>query len=370
MKKKAKNKKTINPQNEMLKIKIRLFLFSIIFLLVALFMNELNVFRLVLCLFSILILTFMSTYNNTKHYKYIPIYLLFYVVLFILIDNVIVCTFNKVPIFSYNIITTKEARVYNALGLRVWQCDKDNYKNLIVDPFYKNGYSCDASHMDAIDSNSFLNSVIENYSEYKNNFVKVYGKISKKQGQTYIEMQTYDASDIDVNGYVKFANNITLRIVFNKQEDLLDEYDVYDNIMVVGIIRNMESSNGKNLIYMSDSKILSTISYTKETKCLEERLVYTEEKSELYSYCINNIYVTFNEDVYELSATLSSSKLNIEDLLVADEILENENKDQLYKSNGYNILVCNKEYSNKIVIGHEGLDFENYICPSKTKNSN
>ena len=362
-----KNKKTKKIKNELLNIKIRMFLISIILILIALIMNEFHIFRLILCLFSIGILTFMSVYTKQKHYKYIPIYILFYLVLFILMDNVVICTFNKIPIFSYNIITTENARVYNAIGLRVWQCDKNDYKNVIVDPYYKNGYSCNAEQMDAIDSNSFLSSILENYSEYKNNYVKIYGKISKKQGQTYIEMQAYDPSTVGVNGYAQFADNITLRIVFNKQESQLDKYDVYDNIMVIGVIRNIDSKDNKHLIYMSDSKVLSiknlkeySISYTTENTCQPDKKIYEN----LYSYCINNIYVTFEENIYELSTVLSSNKITTKDLITTEKYTENDNKDKIYIQNGYNIIECNKKYSDKIIITHQNIDKNEYKCPS------
>lgn len=367
MKKNKKTKKSKKIKNEVLNIKIRMFSLSIICILISLVMNEFHVIRFVLMLFSILILTFMSIYIKQKQYKFIPVYILFYLILFILLDNVVVCAFNKIPIFSYNIITTENARVYNALGLRVWQCDKNDYKNIIVDPYYKNGYSCNAEQMDAIDSNAFLSSVLENYSEYKNNYVKIYGKISKKQGQTYIEMKSYDPNKINVNGYVEFADNIVLRIVFNKQEEVLDKYDVYDNIMVVGVIRNIDSNNNQHLIYMSDSKIVSiknlkdySISYTRENICNSENKIYKE----LSSYCINNIYVTFEDGIYELQTALSANKITIKDLISNEENEENDNKDKIYKQNGYTIIECNPKYSNKLIITHNEINKNEYKCPN------
>ena len=49
----------------------------------------------------------------------------------------------------------------------------------------------------------------------------------------------YIETDVKVNGYVEFADNITLRILFNEQESILDNYDVYDEITIVGVIKNM-----------------------------------------------------------------------------------------------------------------------------------
>ena len=72
-------------------------------------------------------------------------------------------------------------------------------------------------------------------------------------------MQPYTTTDITVNGYVTFADNITLRILFKQSEPLLDQYDVYDEITVVGIIKNMEQSHNKYVVYMYDTKISSNI---------------------------------------------------------------------------------------------------------------
>ena len=99
--------------------------------------------------------------------------------------------------------------------MRVWQCNEDDYDNIIVDPFYEKGYMCNANDIETVDINTFLNSVVQNHSEYKNNYVKIKGKISKKSGINSIEMRPYTETENKVNGYVEFANNITARVIFS-----------------------------------------------------------------------------------------------------------------------------------------------------------
>ena len=68
---------------------------------------------------------------------------------------------------------------------------------------------------------------------------------NKKNGQNYIEMQPYETNSITVNGYVTFADNITLKIVFKDNTQELDYYDVYDEITIVGIIKNIEADKDR-----------------------------------------------------------------------------------------------------------------------------
>lgn len=293
-------------------------------------------------------------------------------VIYIAIDGIISVTFKRIPILSYNIVSTEKTRVYNSVGVRVWQCDKDDYKNIVVDPFYSKGYVCDADDIDPIPSNSFLNSIVENYDEYKNTYVKVVGKISRKNGQNGIEMQPYNTTDITINGYVEFASNITLRILFNKSEPKLDDYDVYDEITVVGIIKNMEQYKGKYVVYMSDTKISSsknlneyTITAVPSNTCSLSDIIYAGDRNTVYSYCLEDITVSFkNDNQYDLATALSSNKLAIEDLYKTLTPTEESDTDEtvIYRFKDYSILVCDSNKSNKVVIGNKKLQFNNINC--------
>ncbi len=344
---------------------------SVVLLLISLFITKAMAIRTIIYLSSLVTMLIAIKYKNKKLLETIGIFLVLFII-YVVIDGITVVTFKKIPIFSYNIITTEKTRVYHAIGVRVWQCDKEDYKNIIVDPFYNKGYICSVDDIDPIQSNSFLNSVIENYDEYKNTYVKIVGKISKKNGQNSIEMQPYTTTDITVNGYVTFADNITLRILFNQSEPLLDDYDVYDEITVVGIIKNMDENKGKYIIYMYDTKISSKlnlntfkVSTVNSNNCKMSDVIYTSDKNVVYSYCLDDIVVSFDEEnQYELATALSSNKVTVNDLYLNSNNKEEneENETIIYRFDNYSVLVCDYTLSNKIVIGNEKMKLEDVNC--------
>ena len=63
-------------------------------------------------------------------------------------------------------------------------------------------------------------------------------------------MQAYQETEDALNGYVTFSETITLSIMFDQNDSTLDVYDIYDEATVVGLIKNMESIDGKRTIYM------------------------------------------------------------------------------------------------------------------------
>ena len=349
-----------------------LILASLLLILISFLLNKNTMIRLFFCLISIIIITLLKTKDKKNKVKYVPLYFTLYFIILLTFDTAAILLFKRIPIFSYNIITNNDTVVYNTIGLRVWQCDKNNTKNIKVEPFYEKGFTCDIADMDAIDSNSFLNSIVENYDSYKNNFIKINGKISKKNGQNYIEMQPYEQDSITINGYVKFATNITLKIIFETPEPELDQYDVYDKITVVGVIKNLEYQNNKYTIYMYESEVASTIDLSSykinvlsQNDCANEKeIIYSNDNTSLYSYCLNEVTVTFPQNnAYELSFALSSNKLQVNNIYENSLKTEtNANNDTLYQMNSYNVLVCNPTKNNQIIIGNNQLDFSLNLC--------
>lgn len=369
----AKEQKNTQKQ---FKLNAPMLLISIILFIITFIIKNGLAIRPILWIISIILLIINVTINNKFKKTTIIFLLVLSFLISIALDGIISITFKRIPVFSYNIISTNNSRVYNGIGIRVWQCDKNNYDNLIVDPFYNKGYLCDAKDIDVVDSNSFLNSVVENYNDYKNSYVKIKGKISKKTGQNYIEMRPYETTNITVNGYVTFADNITLRIIFKNSEEVLDNYDVYDEITIVGIIKNLENNSNKYIIYMYDSKVVSdinlneyTISATQEQKCsIEPNILYSSDTNNIYSYCLEEIIVSYGENnKYELSNALSSNKIKIEDLYKnPKEIINNEdNENKIYRFDNYSVLVCDKNTSKDIIIGNKKMSFKDVSCQTK-----
>jgi hypothetical protein len=360
-------------QKEKFKLNKLLTLISIILIISSVLVTKVIVIRPILWLLSIFLLAINIKKNN--NYKTSSVIILSIIMLLssIVIDGVIVVTLKTIPVFSYNIISTEKTRVYNSVGIRVWQCDKKNYKDLVVDPFYKKGYMCNAEDIEVMDINTFLNLVVQNHSEYKDSYIKIKGKISKKTGQNYLEMRSYIETDVKVNGYVEFADNITLRILFNEQESILDNYDVYDEITIVGVIKNMDTdANSNHVIYMGDPKVISTINLdefditvTIPKKCSKETTeLYKTKDYTLYKYCIDEFIVRYPDGQYELPSTLSSGKMTIDQIYKNNPEVEKSTTDGsiIYRTEDYSVLVCDTTKSKDIYIGNKKMKFSNVKC--------
>lgn len=294
----------------------------------------------------------------------------------IVVDGILVKVFKRIPAFTYNVVSNEKVNIYYSPGLRVWQCTKNDYKNLIVDEFYNKGYVCDTDDISTIDSNSFLNSVVENYDDYRNQFVKIKGKISKKNSQTSIEMRPYIETETKVNGYVEFSNNIVLKIFFEKNESVLDYYDVYDDITIVGLIKNLDNDNGSYTIYMDNARVLSVaslddfeITATVESNCKSEKnLLLEHNNKKIYNYCLSEIFVSYGSYTSELTDSLSSGKIDISAIYKGyRNYSTDENNNTLYDMGSYKVLVCNEETSSDIIIGKSNMKTTDVQCEYKTE---
>ncbi|MGN1371070.1 MAG: hypothetical protein ACI4XM_02160 [Candidatus Coprovivens sp.] len=364
-------------KNKELNINIIILIICILFLTIAIFIKESTPIRPILWITAIIMLSMNIGIKNKFKITSTIFFIITFFCISIITDGIIVYTFKRLPVFSYNIINTENSRVYHSIGMRVWQCDKNNYDNLIVDPFYKNGYMCNALDITAIESNSFLNSVVENHSEYHNKYIKIRGKISKKSGQNLIEMRPYTETNNSINGYVEFADNITLRIIFNNSEPELDNYDIYDEITVVGLIKNIENNNSKYIIYMYDSKVVSTINLneyaitiTSSKKCQNDPvLISSNDNNDIYTYCIDDAIVSYPDNKYELPQALSSNKITIEDIYSNSNKEEKnpENNSIIYRFDDYSVLVCDNSLSKDIYIANKKLSFLDITCKPKVE---
>ena len=348
---------------------------GLILFFIALLINKSSIIRLLLTLVAVGLSFY--TFKRTDNKANILIIVLF-IIIAIFIDSIVCSTFVRIPIFAYNITTSGNARVYKAIGYRIWQCDKNSTKNMKVDKFYTKGYSCNAEDIETIDSNSFLNSVIENYDDYKNTYVKVRGKISKKNSRNSVEMQPYEQSSITLNGYVSFADNITLKILFFKDFDELDLYDIYDEITVVGVVKTLEHNDDKFVIYLTESTLVSASNFDQYEMIVNEQascenatntILYSSDEMNLYTYCLEDVFVNYEESKYELSSALSSGKISTDALF--DGQLESsidENGNELCKFDKYSILKCNRENSKDVIIAPKDVDSTKIVCSSIGEN--
>ena len=362
-----------NANDKTIKLNFILIILSIILLIISFIINKSTVIRPIFWIIAISLLGLNIFYNNKLKITTIIIVILLFFGGSIILDGILSVTFKRIPVFAYNIITSGNTKVYNAIGIRIWQCDKNDYKNIIVDPFYKDGYMCDSENIDVLDSNSFLNSIVSNYSEYKNKYIKIKGKISKKTGQNYIEMQPYEVKSITVNGYVTFADNITLRILFKNNSKELDDFDIYDEITVLGIIKNLEMEDNKYIVYMNESEVISNInlkefniSVTESNSCnTDKKLIFSNETNNVYNYCLEEMIVSYpDNNKYEIAHALSSNKLNISDLLIDPvDTINNEKENMIiYRFESYSALVCNNK---DIILGKKDMSFDDMVCTNE-----
>ncbi len=345
-----------------------LMVLGLVFVIVPLFINKLTVIRMLMSLIGILIITLFFKQKDFK--KNIIIYIVLLIVT-VFIDSIIAANFIRIPIYTYNIVTIGNTRVYNSIGYRIWQCDINSTDNMKVDKFYTKGYICDARNIEQMDSNSFLNSVIENYDDYHNSYVKIRGKISGKNGRTSVEMQPYEQNNITINGYVSFADNITLKVLFKNAVSELDLYDIYDEITVIGIVKTLEHKDEKFTIFLSEAEMISDESFDKyeiivneENECnTDNNIIFSGEDKDIYTYCLDDITIKYSNNNYELSAALSSSKITIESLFENEESqTTDEEGNTLYTFKNYNIIECNKEKSKDIIIGPKSMKINSTTC--------
>jgi len=355
------------------KINYSLLVISILIIIAIYLFNRLNFIRPILWFVALVSISiFIKKYAKLNAKQTIStLFILFFVS--IVLDGIIVTVFKRIPAYTYNVVSSDKVNIYYSPGLRIWQCDKNSYKNLLVDQFYNNGYMCSANDISAIESNSFLNSVIENFGDYHNKYVKINGKISKKNSQKSIEMRPYIESEVKVNGYVEFSNSIVLKIFFENNESVLDEYDIYDDITVLGLIKNMEGSTGNYVVYMDNAKVLGTteledfsISVTTEKKCSEQKKLISNENIDLYSYCLSEIFVLSNGTTNELVDMFSSNKITIKDLYSKKNNIEtDDNGNKIYRMDKYSVLVCNQSVSRDVIIGKSNMKFNDTICKER-----
>ena len=359
----AKQSKKNN--KEIIKRKKYALIIGIIFILIALLINKSTVIRLLLSLLSIGCISTSICYKEKELKHFIPLIVMLLLFSSMILDTIVSYTLKRFPIYSYNIITNKNTKVYNAIGIRVWQCDKNSDK-LIVTPFYSKGFTCDPEDMEAIDSNAFLEAIQNDYNEYKNNYIKIRGKISKISGSNIVDMQPYEESDLTIDGHVSFFENITLRIILNEDKGL-EKYDIYDDITIVGVVKNLETSNNQTVIYMYEGKVVSNIDLNDyEITVITDKqcqnipiFLYEDEENRIYTYCVNDVMITYDRDnIYDLQSAFASNKINIDTIVNSMKLDKKEKNQELYTSKNYNIIKCDNNY----IIGYNKLSLKNNVC--------
>ena len=338
------------------------------------FVHLKHVYCLTIILIGFIVQIIGMIINRKKKIILFPILVLIFSSILILIDYLFVINFNRIPVFSLSTSISQNAKIYNGVLYRVWKCDTKSNK-MFVDNLYKSNYYCDSSELHKIDINEFLLHFEEKFDVHKDKFVKIEGKISEIQGINYLEMKAYEEEVDSLNGYVVFDDNVKLRFIFNKGNEKLSEYSLYDGIKVIGRVSKMvKENNDQYTIIIRDSKIVNTARYNdfeaiveEDDYCNEETKIYYENEEQKYYFnCLNKISIKYNEeDTYELDYLLKEKKLEMKDIY--KKAISSDTYDDggsiLYHFDNFNILKCNTlEGNNDIIFGKKDLTKTENFC--------
>lgn len=322
---------------------------SLIFMVVPFFINIYSIYKLIsLCISIVLVDVYFIVEKKAKLFLllYLPIIL---IILTYSIDYLKTYALKMRPIFVFEQKMNDNVSVYNSLFYRIYKCGDEEY----FDNNYEESFKCDTSLIKEIDINKLLNEPKESYKEYKNKFIKVTGKISKIKGTSSLEMQAYTLVEGQLNGYVKF--NETSKLIVNLEGIDVSKYKIYDYVTIVGLLNNYDKN--KEILTLNDIKLEEKDLYNEYViHVIEGNKCEKKEYIDKYSlYCLENIYLDYKIDKYELSYALKDKKVTIEDILQNTEIEEVENA-KIYKHEKFNILSCSID-KNIIINKNEKIDY-------------
>ena len=324
---------------------------SLILIVVPYFFNIYSIYKLISVCLGITLLDIYFAIGKKRN-----IFLLIYLPILMLIltysvDYFLTYTFNKSPIYILENKINNNVSIYNSMFYRIYKCNDELY----FDNNYEDNFMCNTSLIEEIDINKLLNEPEISYKEYKNNFIKVTGKISKISGTSSVEMQEYTIVDGMLNGYVKF--NETSKLIVNLNGIDVSNYKIYDYITVVGLLNSYDkSSNILNLDYtkLEERDLYNEydIHVIESSKCENNLKEYIDN---YYLDCLENIYLDYKIDKYELSYALKDKKVTIDEFLQNIKVEKIENH-TIYKHEKFNILSCNSE-KNIIINKNKKIDY-------------
>lgn len=334
--------------------KLILIIISLLLIVVPFLINIYSIYKLISLALGILLLN-VSFAMRKKTNIFLLIYLPILLIIFTYgIDYMKTYIFDLSPIYIFENKINDKVSIYNSLFYRVYKCN-DKY---IFDNQYKKNYPCKTELLDSIDINKLLNEPKENYKKHKNDFIKVTGKISKISGTSSILMQAYTVIDGSVNGYVKFNETSSLKIDLSGVD--ISKYRIYDYITLVGLLSDFDEETQEmklTNVKLEETNLYSEFTYQviESSKCSKKTEEYTDN---LYTYCIENIYLDYKIDKYELSYALKDKKINLNDLITNSELEEKENY-KVYKLEKFNILSCNE---NKNILVNKNSKVDYSLC--------
>ncbi len=332
------------------------FILGFIFTFISFFIFNYAIYRLILTLIGITILS-ISLIINTKNLPFKIILFPIMIFLFVyLIDYYSFIIFKKPPIMVIESKSSDKVSTYNSLIYRVYKCDD----KLILDKNYKKNYACNRNDIEVKSISEYLGTNLkQTFNNTKNKFVHIKGKISKIIGSSQLEIEYYD-SKVGINGYVNFESN--KKIVLKNLDIDPQNYHIYDEIEFTGEVAKYVVSSDIEEIDLTYVKIYNLdiydnyelmVNYNYDSKL-------TNLLDNIYYMGINSIYYKYNEDnIYDLSYILTDKRDSIDNIIKGNEYTENKNKDRIYKFEKYNIVRCNNE---KTIFVNPNINIKESIC--------
>lgn len=336
-----------------------------------------NRYRLLLISLGFIIQITGMCIGRKKKWLIAPILVVIFGASLVYIDYLCVAKFNRLPVIAYRQSISSKAKIYNAPLYRIWKCDISDDK-MYIDKLYKSSFYCNSSVLSKISVNDFLLHFEKKYKENKNNFVKIEGKISKIEGIKSLEMESYTYEVDAMNGYVTFDENVKLKFIFNKKEEDLSKYSLYDNIKVIAKVSSLEKNDDEQYtIVLTDSKLVENTLYkdfdlvvdANENCDDEKKLLYSTKDAKYYQVCLNSFDIKYSiEDIYSLEYILQDNKMPLADIYKKAQDSESfdDGGSKLYKYDNFNILACNTLSGSKdVYFGNKNLEYSEELCPNE-----
>ena len=332
-------------------------------LAISLLMSKFNLIRAIFCILSIIILTYSFSLERTNKKLFVPLFIIIFSLFVICLDYLVVGMFKKTPILTYSIVSSDSGKVYNALGYRVWKCSDNTFK---LDPLYKLGYYCDKKTMSSESINNVLDKLAKNIDDYKDNYVKITGRVTGVIDEKTFYMSTFK----EINNEIEYNEDYKLIVEFNVKSSNVYNLERDSVVTVLGRINKKENNN----IYMNDASFTSdaqksgsvTLKAEVDSKCeFDKELWFEADETIYYRSCIQDVNITINNNQYSISDALKNKYISLDDLKNKSiGRLTNPSKDNsnLYKFQDFNMLVCDESYSKDVIIGKNTMSLDDGYC--------
>lgn len=338
-----------------------LLIIGLILIIVPFLVNTYSGFRLISVLLG-MVLVVLWFYKRNKNNIFFTI--LLFIILIIGtydLDMFLYYKFTRIPLYVIETISSDKVSVYNSIFYRIYNCDSE----LTFDYGYDLSYSCSSESLSSLNINDILKDPEDLYSTYKGKFIKVEGKISKITGNDSLTLSLYELSDDTLNGYVNFNLNYNIKVNTNES---LNNYRVYDNIVVIGLVKSIDALDGVYTITLDDTLLIPDSVYDDYEISIvsgNEGLTNLVKENDYYFYDIDEFNIIYDEEnIYELSYLLLDSRLTWDDLIVIKtyKTIKNEDDEELvkiYSEEEYTLLDC---ANGKKIVANRKTEVDETIC--------